>query len=230
MIVSWSFSPPNGMAEVDIKNLGQVPHYSWAEMLKQGDAGDDAALTKRMNDTDPGHCAALIYTSGTTGDPKAVMVSHDNVAYVSNTVFQTLGKSCGLAATDAEERILSYLPLSHVAGLTVDLTGQILVNALTPSNNVVFFARPYDLKVGTIKDRLSIARPTAFLGVPLVWEKMADRIKAIGAATTGCKKSLSTWAKGKALEHAKNITLGGTGAVPSGHGFAMRVLKLVKGG
>merc|ERR1712066_924275 len=80
-----------------------------------------------------------------------------------------------------------------------------------------------------IKDRLSIAKPTAFLGVPLVWEKMADRIKAIGAATTGCKKSLSTWAKGKALEHAKNLILGGTGAVPSGHGLAMRVLKLIKG-
>jgi len=123
---------------------------------------------------------------------------------------------------------LSYLPLSHVAGMTVDLTGQIIVSALTPSNNVVFFARPYDLKVGTIKDRLQIARPTAFLGVPLVWEKMADRIKAIGAATTGCKKTLSTWAKAKALEHAKNIVLGGSGAVPSGHCLALRVLGLVK--
>merc|ERR1712232_1107666 len=84
-------------------------------------------------------------------------------------------------------------------------------------------------KAGSIKDRLNIAKPTAFLGVPLVWEKMADRIKAIGAATTSCKKSLSTWAKGKALEHAKNIVLGGSGAVPSGHCLAMRVLKLVKG-
>merc|ERR1719203_1698343 len=197
--------------------------------MKQGEAGDANELTKRIEGTDSGHCAALIYTSGTTGDPKAVMVSHDNIAYVSNTVFGVLGKSCGLAAGPDEERILSYLPLSHVAGLTVDLTGQILVSALTPSNNVVFFARPYDLKAGSIKDRLNIAKPTAFLGVPLVWEKMADRIKAIGAASTGCKKNLSTWAKGKALEHAKNICLGGSGAVPSGHCLAMRVLKLVKG-
>merc|ERR1719296_418620 len=111
----------------------------------------------------------------------------------------------------------------------LDLTGQIVVGSLTKSNTVVFFARPYDLKAGTLKDRLGIARPTAFLGVPLVWEKMADKIKAIGAATTGCKKNLSTWAKGKALEHAKNIVLGGSGAVPSGHGLAMKVLKLVKG-
>jgi len=229
MIVSWSFSPPNGMAELEIANVGKIPHLSWAEMMKQGEAGDANELTKRIEGTNSGHAAALIYTSGTTGDPKAVMVSHDNIAYVSNTVFQVLGKSCGLAAGPDEERILSYLPLSHVAGLTVDLTGQILVSALTPSNNVVFFARPYDLKAGSIKDRLNIAKPTAFLGVPLVWEKMADRIKAIGAASTGCKKNLSTWAKGKALEHAKNICLGGSGAVPSGHCLAMRVLKLVKG-
>merc|ERR1712241_1304164 len=103
------------------------------------------------------------------------------------------------------------------------------IGALTKSNNCVFFARPYDLKVGTIKDRLCIARPTLFIGVPLVWEKMADRIRAIGAASTGCKKSVSTWAKAKALEHAKNITLGGNGAVPGGHCLAMKIMKAVKG-
>jgi len=228
-IVSWSYEPPNGKQMVQITSLGEVPHYSWAKMLEMGSAESNDQLNEMANKTDPGSCACLIYTSGTTGDPKAVMVSHDNIGYVSNTVFNVLAKSAGVAASDAEERILSYLPLSHVAGMTVDLTGQIIVSALTKSHNAVFFARPYDLKVGTIKDRLGIARPTAFLGVPLVWEKMADRIKAIGASTTGCKKTLSTWAKGKALEHAKNLLLGGSGAIPSGHCLAMRVLKLVKG-
>merc|ERR1719464_2155536 len=92
----------------------------------------------------------------------------------------------------------------------------------------VFFARPYDLKVGTIKDRLVIAKPTAFLGVPLVWEKMADRIKAIGAANTGLAKRLGDWAKVKALEHARNLRLGGTGEVPSNHCIAMKILGKVK--
>merc|ERR1712117_261199 len=62
-----------------------------------------------------------------------------------------------------------------------------------------------------------------------VWEKMADRIRAIGAASTGLKKKLSGWAKDKALEHAKNIRLGGTGAVPGGHCLAMKLLGAVKG-
>merc|ERR1719277_265635 len=131
--------------------------------------------------------------------------------------------------TAEEERVLSYLPLSHVAGLMLDLASQVVVGGLTPSATAIFFARPYDLKAGTIKDRLGIARPTAFLGVPLVWEKMADRIRSIGAASTGLKKSIGDWSKGKALEHAKNIRLGGDGSIPSGHCLAMKVLGAVKG-
>merc|ERR1719412_3112631 len=205
-------------------NGAQVPLYGCDQMLDKGSAQPDTELEKRLSDTTPGHCCALIYTSGTTGDPKAVMISHDNLTYCANAVFGVLGQSCGVGASSEEERVLSYLPLSHIAGLAVDVGGQIMIGALTKSNNCVFFARPYDLKVGTIKDRLCIARPTLFIGVPLVWEKMADRIRAIGAASTGLKKTLSTWAKGKALEHARNIRLGGTGAVPGGHCLAMKLL------
>lgn len=49
--------------------------------------------------------------------------------------------------------------------------------------------RSYDLKQGTLKDRLCVARPTAFLGVPLVWEKIADRMRALGAKNKGMKKA-----------------------------------------
>merc|ERR1712176_1268156 len=69
---------------------------------------------------------------------------------------------------------------------------------------------------------------TAFLGVPLVWEKMADRIRSIGAASTGLKKTLGDWSKAKALDHAKNIRLGGDGSSPSGHCLAMKILGAVK--
>lgn len=225
-IVSWGFEPPKG-EEVEIRGCGKIPFMSWDALLAMGAAEADTELDARVAGTKPGHCAALIYTSGTTGDPKAVMVSHDNIIYTSNAVFGSL-KSTGFAASPDEERVLSYLPLSHVAGLMVDLTAQIVVGSMTPANTAVFFARPYDLKAGTLKDRLSIARPTIFLGVPLVWEKMADRIRAIGASSTGLKKTMSTWAKGKCLEHANNLRLGGDGQVPSGHCLAMKLMNLVK--
>jgi len=225
--VAWGFVPEDGAGWM--LNGQQVPLYGWDKMLDIGGAQPDSELEARLSTTKPGNCCALIYTSGTTGDPKAVMISHDNLVYCANAVFGVLGNSCGVGASTEEERVLSYLPLSHIAGLAVDVAGQIMIGALTKSNNCVFFARPYDLKVGTIKDRLCIARPTLFIGVPLVWEKMADRIRAIGAASTGCKKSVSTWAKAKALEHAKNITLGGNGAVPGMHCLAMKIMKAVKG-
>merc|ERR1740121_504358 len=57
---------------------------------------------------------------------------------------------------------------------------------------------------------------------------MADRIKAIGAAGGCLKKSISGWAKGKCLAHAKEIQLGGTGAVPFNHCLAMKIMKKVK--
>merc|ERR1712051_1009806 len=68
-----------------------------------------------------------------------------------------------------------------------------------------------------------------FLGVPLVWEKLADRIRAVGAASTGVKKMMSTWAKGKALDHARSLRLGRTVDIPNGLCLAMKLLGAVKG-
>merc|ERR1719265_513711 len=83
-----------------------------------------------------------------------------------------------------------------------------------------YFARPYDLKAGSVKDRLCAARPSLFLGVPLVWEKIADKMRALGADVSDMKKGVASWAKGKGLEHAKACQLGGDGAYPMGYGLA----------
>jgi len=226
--IAWSYDPAQGET-VNVEGCGAVPVISWKAALEMGKAESDDELERRFAGIKPGHCCALIYTSGTTGDPKAVMVSHDGLIYLGNAVMTTVGKSCGFATAATEERVLSYLPLSHVAGLCCDIVAQITTTAMNPAWGTVFFARPYDLKAGTIKDRLLISRPTLFLGVPLVWEKMADRIRAIGAASTGLKKAASTWAKGKCLEHAKALNLGGSGAIPGGHCLAMKLMKAVKG-
>jgi long-chain-fatty-acid--CoA ligase ACSBG len=86
----------------------------------------------------------------------------------------------------------------------------------------------YDLKAGTIKDRLGACRPTIFLGVPRVWEKIAEKMKAIGASTKGLKKKISTWAKAKSLEHGANCLMGGNGEFPEWHGLADVLLHKIK--
>ena len=57
--------------------------------------------------------------------------------------------------------------------MMVDIVCPVVITASYPASCAVHFARPYDLKVGTVKDRLNFAKPTIFLGVPLVWEKIA---------------------------------------------------------
>jgi long-chain-fatty-acid--CoA ligase ACSBG len=226
--VTWAYEPQKD-ATVSVEGCGDVMVLSWNGLIDLALATSlTTVVNTRVEDTKPGHCAALIYTSGTTGDPKAVMISHDNLVYNANTVMASVGTSTGFGTSRTEERLLSYLPLSHIAGKTLDFIGPITVAALMPGWVTVFFARNYDLKVGTIKDRLNIAQPTVFLGVPLVWEKMADKIRAIGAASTGLKKSLGDFCKSNMLAHAKSLNIGGDPVAPGC--LAPKILKKVKEG
>lgn len=93
------------------------------------------------------------------------------------------------------------------------------------------FARPYDLKAGTLGDRLRAVHPTLFLGVPRVWEKIQEKIMAKAAQnpTTGIKNSLKLWALGLGLEHQVNCQLGGSGEYGTGYAIAEKlVLSKVK--
>lgn len=216
--VAWGFEPAKD-EKVDVPGCGQVPLVSWDALLELGKSVPEKELQERADAVKPGHCAALIYTSGTTGEPKAVMISHDNLVYESSAVCDMLVKSVGFGA-DEGERIVSYLPLSHVAGMMVDVVAPILFTALHPSFETTFFARPYDLKAGSVKDRLCAARPTMFLGVPLVWEKIADKMRTLGAEVSDTKKAIASWAKGKGLEHAYNCQVGGDGSYPMGYTLA----------
>mmetsp|Transcript_3701 Transcript_3701/g.8926 ORF Transcript_3701/g.8926 Transcript_3701/m.8926 type:complete len:766 (-) Transcript_3701:113-2410(-) len=227
--VAYGFEPKDD--KIPIAGCGEVKILSWKALLDIGQQkGCDKALEERITATQPGNCAALIYTSGTTGDPKAVMISHDNIIYEASAVLSVIAQSVGFATSPSEERFLSYLPLSHVAGMMIDIVSPIVASANSPAWISTFFARPYDLKEKAIKDRLGIAKPTLFLGVPLVWEKIADQIRAIGASTTGLKKQAANWAKGLASEFAKNTQLGASGIVPMGYSLASAlVLGKIKG-
>mmetsp|Transcript_34994 Transcript_34994/g.64810 ORF Transcript_34994/g.64810 Transcript_34994/m.64810 type:complete len:764 (-) Transcript_34994:494-2785(-) len=206
---------------------GKVPVVDWTEFLKLGEKTDMKDLEERQKKIKPGHCCALIYTSGTTGRPKAVMISHDNITFVAAAFVDSI-KSSGLAKTACAERLISYLPLSHIAGMVNDIIAPIYCTARTPAWSEVSFARPYDLKKSTIANRLRSVKPTLFLGVPRVWEKIADKLKAKGAETKGLAKTLSQFAKPRLLAVSKGQTLSGTVANPSGLFIAKKVSAKIK--
>lgn len=218
-VVSWA-SKPEPESTVDITGPGRIPWLGWAEMMEKGNTSM-AQLDQRISVVQPGHCSSLIYTSGTTGEPKAVMISHDNIFFMVMSLSQMLDTSVGIASTiDTEERILSYLPMSHIAGFAVDVALPIITQGYRPGTFQTYYARPYDLKQKAIKDRLQLAKPTLFLGVPLVWEKIADQIKAIGASVTGFKRQVADAAKSAALSATLNQQIGGSGNVPLSYSIA----------
>lgn len=155
--------------------------YSWKDWLATGASLPEATLDARMAAQRPGECCTLIYTSGTTGNPKAVMLSHDNITWTS-------AASSGLADICADDSIVSYLPMSHIAAQLTDLMSPLLVGM------EVSFARPDALK-GSLVETLQQVRPTVMMGVPRVWEKIEEKMRAVGAANTGIKKAVGDWAK-----------------------------------
>lgn len=50
-------------------------------------------------------------------------------------------------------------------------------------------------------ETLREVRPTCFFGVPRVWEKVYEKMQAIGKQTQGIKKSIAKWSKGVGLSY-----------------------------
>ncbi len=226
------YSPESKIQEKMPDGSGTIAVMKWSSMLAWGKKQDlkklDAELAKRMKAIRPGHCANIVYTSGTTGNPKGVMLSHDNIC-------ATMGVFLHKVATEGkflhgEQRVLSYLPLPHVAGWFADVGYPLYwAGKYAPAgvSCATYFARPYDIRDSTIAQRLTFVKPTLFPGVPRVWEKIQEKMMAVAAEITGLKKTLSTWAKAKTLEHAQRCQHGGDGGYPSNFGPANFLLSKV---
>ncbi|GLE00245.1 hypothetical protein PINS_up008972 [Pythium insidiosum] len=160
----------------------------------------------------PGHCCSLIYTSGTTGDPKAVMISHDNASWTVQRVVNEWRNRFGVTM-DPQQRVVSFLPLSHVAGQLLD----IVVPLMTGTQ--VFFAQPDALK-GTLGMTLKEVRPTVFFGVPRVWEKIAEKMWAMAAQNSGLKARIGAWAKARGATRTQLAQFGQSGGDPCGYNIA----------
>lgn len=160
--------------------------YTFRSFLELGAQIKDSVIDEISAKCKPGQCACLIYTSGTTGKPKGVMLSHDNLFFNCSTASQEVIDK--VEFKKEETRIVSYLPLSHIAGLQFDLTGNVWFA------NQIFFAKP-DALQGTLVETLQWARPSLFLAVPRVWEKFEDKLKEIASTKPALLQSISAWAK-----------------------------------
>jgi long-subunit acyl-CoA synthetase (AMP-forming) len=157
---------------------GKLRVLAWDEFLKLGDELPESELEARLAAQKPDDVATLIYTSGTTGEPKAVMITHTNIVWTAASLLPTL-------KLDQDDVSLSYLPLSHVAEQVLTIHGPMAMGS------VVYFAESID-KLG---ENLAEVRPTLFMGVPRVWEKIQAKMMAAGANAPPIRKKLVAWAR-----------------------------------
>ena len=154
-----------------LDDLPEVPQMQY--LLSGADDLEDSAIEAFAHTIQPDDVATLIYTSGTTGTPKGVILTHGNIA-------SNLNMSVQMTEIGMDDLAVSFLPLSHITARHVDYL--LACRGVTVAYCPVFEDLPR-----TIQE----VRPTVFVGVPRVYEKVHNQILH---KTQGTKRRIFDWA------------------------------------
>jgi len=146
---------PAGLAPDDV--------FTYDDLL----GADPVDLAEAATVAQPEDLATLIYTSGTTGPPKGVMITHQNVAWTVESLTRCIDFD-----SYAGKRLVSYLPMAHIAERMVSHYQQAFlgyeVTCCPNPGDVAAYARE--------------VKPQLMFGVPRVWEKLYGGVMgALGA-------------------------------------------------
>lgn len=153
----------------DILEMGAGKHQGEPQLFEQ-----------LKTSIQPQDLATLIYTSGTTGDPKGVMLTHNNIG---SNLLASLERVPFDDEVREHERMLSYLPLSHVF--------ERLITYMYLSMGYPIY---YIEEIEKIREDFEYVKPYYFATVPRLLEKIYTGIKVKGQELSGLKKQLYYWA------------------------------------
>jgi long-chain acyl-CoA synthetase len=160
---------------------GQAPGATpLRELIASGrQAVSEEQVRRRATEVRSEDLASIVYTSGTTGRPKGCELTHRNMIATVAMYRQRLELRQGEAV------IYMFLPLAHVLARVASLV------AVDAGGTLVFWSGDTHKLV----EELALARPTHFVAVPRVYEKIRasvlDRVEERGAAA----KLLFGWAQ-----------------------------------
>lgn len=146
---------PNDVSCISFPLSPENEFPTWNEIVESSDIIQDSPSRSHTE------LATIIYTSGTTGMPKGVM-------HTFNSIASGASQAANIYEASPDDRVLSYLPLSHVAERMVVEMMQLY------QGMHVFFAESLD----TFAADLQRAKPTIFFAVPRIWAKFQAGIFA----------------------------------------------------
>jgi len=158
------------------------------DFYKDGSVERDREFDSMAGQITPRMLATIIYTSGTTGIPKGVMITHGNLASNIAVSFEPFRIKPGMIA-------VSFLPLAHIVARHVDIG--LLNRGCTLA---------YCPVIEDLPRVLQQIRPTLFVAVPRVYEKIYNRASSL--ASQGIKGSVFNWAIKVGGEHIHEILAG----------------------
>ncbi len=152
------------------------------------DAGSyrDPVFDALVRSVEPNDLATLIYTSGTTGEPKGVMLTHANIATNQNLAAREF-------SFDETDACISFLPLSHITARALDY---VMYN----HHAQVAYCSQFDKLPQSMKE----VRPTVFVGVPRVYEKIRQAVEQKSNASP-IKKRMLAWALNVGAHHRDTV-------------------------
>ena len=137
--------------------IGSVPVYDFAELKR----GACSCGWYDANVCTPEDVASVIYTSGTTGKPKGAMLTHANF-----TEDATGGLAAFSERVDETDTFFVVLPFFHAFSFLGNFVLPVMLGS------TICFMR----SLRTIPDDLKELQPTVLLAVPLLVEKVYDKI------------------------------------------------------
>ena len=157
-------------------------------MMVNPGTGRDSEMDERGKSIRPDDLATIVYTSGTTGTPKGAMLTHGNL--VSNLFYARDYFDLGPGQVG-----ISFLPLSHVTARHLDYV-------LFSCGVTIAYCPNFTL----MPQYLTEVRPTIFVGVPRVYEKLRDKVRRETAK--GFKRRVYDWGLRVGHAHRDEILAG----------------------
>jgi len=156
-VVYWGSADPKQIQAIESLGVSVTP---WGDMLEKG----RKAPTPEPYPPKPEDLCTIMYTSGTTGPPKGVMITHSAMVYSISGVNAFLEHHN--EESGPEDVFLSYLPLAHIFDRLVE-------------EYMLYVGGSIGYWQGDVKklmDDIAALRPTVFVGVPRVFERICGGI------------------------------------------------------